>query len=216
MIETPEVKPNKKGKRVIIILLGFFLFLCIIVIFASNQSEKPTQPNSTTSAPHAFVPYSPPPPSSEPNPTPTPVVDEGRWSYNASYDQMRQITTVFATLESSSILNFDFPYNGGATPSIQLRKEGNGSSEAMLKIDKGQFMTSYDGTRIAAKGDNGPVQYFEGDESANGRSDILFIEPASRLIALLKKSAHVTLEAPFYEAGRIQMEFETTGLVWPP
>lgn len=205
------------SSRKIGIASGTLTLLVLIIVLTSNHNSTP----ETVALPETAAALPPPPPAvAVPNSDPassnaidlSPKAQDILWQYDDSYDQMRDRTTYYATLPSQTTLHFDWPYTN-VNPSIELRS-GNGT-DVMLKIDNGQFMTDYDGTAIAVKGDNNPIQHFTGMESDNGSTTVLFIEPASRFISLLKKSKHITVEAPFYEAGREQMEFDCTGLNWP-
>ncbi|MFI5201081.1 MAG: hypothetical protein ACHQNE_01680 [Candidatus Kapaibacterium sp.] len=135
------------------------------------------------------------------------------WRYSSDTDNMRNEVTEFAHVESDNELNFDFPYQGGSTGTLTLRRTGK-KVDVILDVSKGQFNTTPEGIKVSAKFDNLPVQRFTGYESNNGRTDVIGIEPTNRFIDLLKKSSHVIIEAPFYESGNQQLTFSSDSLKW--
>jgi hypothetical protein len=136
------------------------------------------------------------------------------WRYFDSKDEMRGESVQYAALESESLLEFQFPYNGGSTPSLTLRRRPKELS-VMLKIDKGQFSCSSVGTDfVVAKFDEGPLQSFKCIPAQDLTPNILFIEPEKKFIEALRKSKRLILEAKFFQAGSRQMTFKTEGLNW--
>lgn len=135
------------------------------------------------------------------------------WEYSESEDKMTGVIKKYAVNTSTNKLNFEFPYDGGSSATITLRKN-NKSLDVLLKISKGQFITSYSGGTIRVKfGESQPTK-FKYALPSDGSSDILFIEPANKFVNELKKSNNVIIEAEFYNEGLRQMEFNVTNLKW--
>jgi hypothetical protein len=149
------------------------------------------------------------------SPSPESATPGSSWSYSQDVDQMRNATTYYAQVTSDNELEFDFPYNGGATGKIVVRKSPVHGTDVMLQMTKGQFIcNSYSGDTIKAKFDNGPILRFGCGEPADATTGVLFIEGASKFIAALKSSKKVVLEAQFFQEGNRQLTFQTQGLEW--
>jgi hypothetical protein len=137
-------------------------------------------------------------------------IAQGNWSYSEDVDKMTNKTTKFAIIEATEKLNFDFPYQGGATASIQIRQKGK--IEIMFMVDKGQIISRYDGGSVKIKIDDLPAKTYSTSNPSDGSADIIFINNANRLLAELKNAKKMIIEVEFYQAGNRQIEFETQGL----
>lgn len=135
------------------------------------------------------------------------------WKYGEEVDPMTSATEYYAHLQSPSILDLKFPYDGGVTPSLTLRYKSH-QNRVYLSVDKGQFLTSSDGGEIKVKFDDGKPQIFECSEPNDGSSNTLFINEESRFIAKLKHSKSLMIQAIFYNNGSQTMEFGTQLLKW--
>lgn len=118
---------------------------------------------------------------------------------------------IFYTVDANEKVHFDFPYEGGSTGRLIVRKK-NGELGAMFAIDKGQIDTDYDGTYIRIKfDDEQPIKWSMG-QAADGSSDILFFNNESKFVNKLKNSKKVVVEVPFFQNGNKQFTFNTQGL----
>lgn len=136
------------------------------------------------------------------------------WDYDSTYDEMRNITTHFARTWSVNKIQTDRYSSELSAVEMNLRKRGKGSPDVYLNIPGGQFLTSVEGTSISVKFDNNPIQHFDGEEPDDGSSNVMFVDPTSKFISMLRKAKNVTIEAPFFEAGRQQFQFNVEGLIW--
>ncbi|MVN90445.1 hypothetical protein [Mucilaginibacter aquatilis] len=142
-----------------------------------------------------------------------PAENTSKWTYKEEEDKMTSKKKYFADIEANNELNFDFPYDGGSTGSIMIRKK-NGETDVMLSISKGQFNTGVDGTSITVRFDDDKPVTFECSEASDNSSDLLFINNTKKFISRLKKSKKMNVQAEFYESGLQIMEFTTAGFVW--
>lgn len=144
----------------------------------------------------------------------TPLPPTSKWIYEGKFDSMRGAMTRFADLQSENELDFAFPYSGGAHVFIHLQDRA-GQIGAMLVVEKGQFICNSlaEGT-VAAKFDDGAIQHFTCAGTADGRTNVIFIHPAKRFVAALRKSHSALIEAQFFQEGSRQIDFETAGLKW--
>ena len=81
-----------------------------------------------------------------------------RLGYSDSKDEMRGETIHYAELKSQTTLYFDFPYDGGLTPSLVLRPRPS-ETVAMLRISRSNLTCDgYMRTTIVVKFDDGPIE----------------------------------------------------------
>jgi len=143
-----------------------------------------------------------------------PSVKEPQWIYETQEDKINDSKIYFAHVDANELLDFKFPYDGGVTASILLRKWNN-KTEAMLTITKGQFMpNTMENHRIKVKFDNEKAESYLYTDPSDGSSTIAFISNAKKFISKLKNSKVVIVECEFFEEGTRTMEFKTDGLKW--
>lgn len=144
-----------------------------------------------------------------------PAKPASRWQYSESKDEMRGTTTRFAEVTSDNETQFDFPYHGGSTLTLQVRRRPEDGLNILASISKGQFLcNSFTNTTVAVKFDDGPIQRYRCTDTSSHDSDVIFISPPAKFLAALRKSKKVTIEPEFFQAGRRQFSFTTAGLEW--
>ena len=193
-------------------LLAIFLGLPILgAIFGiGTLSPSPTQNASqqkvSPAETGATAPVTPGP-STANRPPPS------KWTYSDDVDRMRGTKSHFASIASETELQFGFPYDGGKA-TLTIRQRPTDGLNAFLQI-KAQFLCNqFNNETVAAKFDNLPIENYSCSEPSDGSTGFLFIRGASRFVSHLKKAKILTLEAPFYQYGRRQMQFDVSGLVW--
>jgi hypothetical protein len=132
------------------------------------------------------------------------------WSYTSDVDKMTSQEISFATCESINTADFKFPYDGGSSFQLTIRKESN-KRYVTLSVSKGQFVGNYN-SNIRVKFDNNKVENYNYVEPNDGSSDVIFINNESKFINKLKKATILKIEAEFYQEGRIVIEFNVAGL----
>ena len=208
--------PNCGGKikhnsPILNIIIGIIL---ISLVWAMAKSCSGEQPANNTAAQNVVASN----PGSNNVASKEPVADQpiatANWEYNSDTDKMRGTTTNFADNPSLNSANFQFPYNGESHLHILLRHSSDGN-DVIFTIDKGQFHCKYDGCEISVKFDNEPIKSYSVGEADSGKTDVLFLSTGeAAFINKLKKSKKVMIEAPFFNEGRQQFEFNTIGLDW--
>jgi hypothetical protein len=127
---------------------------------------------------------------------------------------MRGETTDYAEVTSDNELDFAFPYAGGSSGILMLRRRSR-LTDVMLKIDKGQFICNpITGARIEARFDEGPIRRLRCSEPRDGSANLLFLAPEAALVAELRAAHRLTIEAEFYREGSQQLNFTVEGLKW--
>ena len=131
------------------------------------------------------------------------------WSYENEVDEMDGSTTKRAIIESSNEVEFDFPYQGGSTLGICVRKTKKYGSEVLISISNGQFLSNdYNGTNyVTVRFDNNAPVKFLTTEPADYSSDVLFLENSKKFIKLAKNAKTIKIEAPFFNEGSYVFTF---------
>lgn len=138
------------------------------------------------------------------------------WRQSSSPDKMGRGTIKMAQRDSLTLLNFGFPYAGPQQAVLTLRIHPAHGKDVMLMITRGQFIVSPFGTKINVRFDEGKLMKFLVRGSASYDSTIVYIDDYKRFIAHLKKSQKLKIEALFYQEGNQTIEFDVSGLKWPP
>jgi len=146
------------------------------------------------------------------SPIPAPVgkVKEA-WHYYSTQDDMTSKTVRFADLQSENLVNFDFPYQGEQCATLQIRRHPRYGNDVILSIQRGQFLTRYDGTKVLVRFDDHAPVSFTAFEPADHDSKVIFINGFARFITSMKKAKEVRIEAPFYREGTRVFEFNVDG-----
>lgn len=141
--------------------------------------------------------------------------DTSGWSYNADTDQLRGKAIYYASADSENSVDFDFPYSGGSTLTMTVRRHPKYGDDVYFRISKGQFVCGVESCEGTINYGNGP-QSISLTEPADNSSDMVFASNGSSVINHLKKAKRVIIELPFFQEGNRQFSFETKGLNWPP
>lgn len=152
-------------------------------------------------------------PAASPSEAAASVAPPSLWVYDTSNDKMRGTTTNVAFVESTDHPEFAFPYAGGSTVGLMLRKAGKGE-DVMMTVDKGQFICNPLDGAIPVKFDDSPIQQFQCANSSDGNTSRVFLVPAKRFITQVRKARRVIAEPEFFQAGTHQITFMTDGLKW--
>jgi hypothetical protein len=159
--------------------------------------------------------------------TPVPHVDFSaaptKWAYSEYQDEMGRGTTKLAQIVSSNTVRFAFPYQGETHAALQLRKSpkygrapGAGLQDVMVRVERGQFVSSYTKSFVTVRFDDGELWKFAIGEPEDGATGLLFMRPvdAESFIDELRKAKRLKIEADFYQEGARVFEFDVGGLDW--
>jgi hypothetical protein len=126
---------------------------------------------------------------------------------------MTSKVTQWACLDSEDRLQFGFPYSGGTTGTICLRK--GPQLDAYFKIDKGQIVCRVDGCEATLRVDGGQPFTMSGTESSDGDSRFMFFDSPSRILALAKKAKEIRVETLYFQEGSKTLTFEPSQTLDP-
>jgi len=135
------------------------------------------------------------------------------WKYDIDEDKMRGTKELYAGVESSNTLDLGFPYNDSKLTIIvrKIDKETN----VILKV-KGQFACNHYSEKciISVKSDDNAIVKYEFIKAEHAMMDTVFIDKEKDFIDMLKKSNKLIVEVPLFNKGRVQYEFNSSGLKW--
>ena len=93
--------------------------------------------------------------------TPVPHVDSSagptKWTYSEHQDKMGRGTTKVAQVVSSNTVHFGFPYQGETNAALQLRNSPKYGQDVMLRVERGQFVSSHTRDFITVRFDDGEL-----------------------------------------------------------
>ena len=136
-----------------------------------------------------------------------------QWKYKSYEDKMRRSITQIAEIKSTNKANLDFPYKGGSTLELNLRKRESEEDDVFVSIDRGQI-PCFNICRVFTKFDNDEVVEWGGSGAESGRSDLIFIGKSQEFIERLKSAKKLIIEIQIYNHGRFQFNFNVSGLKW--
>ena len=146
-----------------------------------------------------------------------------KWVYSEHQDEMGRGTTKLAQVVSSNTVRFGFPYEGETHAALQLRKSpqygrapGAGLYDVMVRVERGQFVSSYTKNFVTVRFDDGELWKFDIVEPEDGATGLLFMRPVDgeSFIGELRKAKSLKIEADFYQEGPRVFEFDVRGLDW--
>lgn len=136
------------------------------------------------------------------------------WTYQTDTDELTGKPVRIARVRSENQVEFDFPYQEPQRATLWLRKHPKHGNNVIFQIERGQLMCDYDGCNVSVRFDDGPVQQFTANESADNDSTVLFISNYSRFVKAVAGAKQVRMAATVYQEGAPTFVFNTEGLEW--
>lgn len=136
----------------------------------------------------------------------------GTWAYEKTVDQTGNIVYK-ASVTSSNLLQFAYPYTGGSTATLVIR-EKDGSPQVYIEVANGQFNRSFQNGSARIRFDAKPPVTYPLSAAANGRANIVFFDAERKLISQIKAAENMTVQVVFDGQPVRQIQFRTAGLRW--
>ena len=150
--------------------------------------------------------------ANKPKPDSHTTTRPGMWMYEKAIDKMGN-TVHKASITSSSLLQFEFPYAGGSMATLTIRG-GKSSSHAYIDVSKGQFNRSFQNGTARVRFDGKPAITYLLSAAANGRANVVFFNAERRLIDQIKAAKNMAVQVRFDGQPVRQIEFRTADLKW--
>ncbi|WP_297334539.1 hypothetical protein [Flavobacterium sp.] len=192
------------GKKVLkYVGIGFAGLIVISAIMTAGGDEAEAAPATETPAVET------------PAAANAPVVPASKWNYSDEKDKMSGETKYFAFIDADQLLNFEFPYDGGSTASLQIRNEEK-STDVMFLISKGQIVTgnAIDGGTTRVKFDDEKPMMVNVSYPSDHSTDVIFLSPTKKIVDKMKTAKKFLIEVEFYDEGIRQIEFDVDKLEW--
>jgi len=135
------------------------------------------------------------------------------WQYSETKDEMTEKVTSTAYIESRDVASLKFPYEGGTTMRLWIRKK-DGVQDAYIVTTNGQIHDDFDNKTLSIRfDDDKPIDYTV-LESADANPEYRFIASANKFIDRLKTAKKVKIQVQFYNNGSHTYSFDVSGLKW--
>lgn len=196
-----------------VVSFGWMLSVIIVALARTPSQTSPTEQVSRDSnSPNSASPAAANGQSSAGSqPSEAAKVMKSNWSYDEATDQMRGITTKYATTQSDEGFPSIFGF-GHKSTTLAVHKEKHGY-QVELQNDNLQFTcNNFSDTYVSVKFDTGPIQRYGCTDSVGNKFGVAFVIPGSRFVQKLRTSKKVVVEAEIYQKGNVQMTFEVDGL----
>ena len=188
-------------------------FLALLTLFSCSGKEKATQTNATELAKAIPTTEPSPPVAALPEKSaPTTKAEAGIWRYEKTVDKAGR-TVYKASTVSPNLLEFSFPYAGGSTATLTIRKRDS-SIHVYIQVSKGQFNRSFQGGKARVLFDQNPPIASSFSAAENGSANIIFFDSEQALITKIKAAKKMTVDVDFEGQGKRQIEFQTADLTW--
>lgn len=176
-----------------ILALAVLLTACGAGSSNSNNSEA----SATISPKSNSVPA--PNATSEPQPS---------WIYGITQGDAFHKAQSYASLNSTNLLNFQFPYDGPQHANLTIMGD-----TIIISIEKGQFDCddNGDGCLVLAMFDGGPVQQLTATLPKDGSDSMVFIYDDDNFIKRLAHAKKLNLDVGFYQEGEQELDFNVSG-----
>jgi hypothetical protein len=189
--------------------------LSFLALFSCSTKEKSTQSAATDTVRAATATASgelPREVATKPGSTNQVPANAGKWQYDRTTDQTNN-PVYKASIIASNLLEFPFPYEGGSSATLTIRKRSSGTN-VYLEVSKGQFNRSFQGGNARIRFDNKPAIPYAFSAAENGRANIIFFDSEQKLINQLKTAKETVIDVGFNGQGTREIKFRTAGLDW--
>lgn len=194
--------------KVVLAILGFFVFASIVGTCSSNSSTSPSSPVADTTSETAT---SVQPSAAPPAAPPAPVVG-AQWSYRQDADPMGKSSAYYAQVSSSNTVSFSAPYDGPQYGTLTLRTHPRHGKDIILSIEKGQFLCrSYEDCNVLVRFDDQKAVTYSAVGASDGSSETIFLRNYPRFVSSMSKAKRVRIAAEIYQEASPVFEFDVSG-----
>lgn len=134
------------------------------------------------------------------------------WIYRDQESAMAKGKELYASLRSANEFELKPPYAGRQRAVITLRHLPSDGDNALLEIQRGQFVCSFPSCAVQVRFDDGPAKTFKGSVPADYSHTALFLEPHAQLMQSIKTAKLMRVQAEIYQEGAPVLEFNVAGL----
>jgi hypothetical protein len=136
------------------------------------------------------------------------------WEYQESTDELTRQRSKSAMVNSTNVLEFEFPYSGKQRGQLTVRTHPRYGQDVIISVTKGQFLCGVESCLINVRFDEGNIQQYAVSEPDDHSTTSLFIQNRAQFLANVRRSKTVRIEAQFFQSGTRVLEFAVDGLKW--
>ena len=142
----------------------------------------------------------------------TPAAVGAQWKYYSSQDEMGRGVARQASVNSTNMLEFRFPYANPQHATLLLRTHPRYGKNVILQIEHGQFLcTSYMGCTVLVRFDEGAATKYSAVGPSDNSTDAIFIQNYQSFVSRMLKAQRVRIQAEFYQEGAPTLDFDVSG-----
>lgn len=141
------------------------------------------------------------------------IAPKENWTYGENMNELHDSLTKYVSTTSTNLAYFDFPYDGGSTLDLNVRKNHKGY-DVFIRISKGQIMCGWHSCEVPFRFDDGEIMSITMSESDSHAATILFVtlDPTvNKIINKLKTSKKLIISPKFYQHGTENFVFNIEG-----
>lgn len=139
--------------------------------------------------------------------------EKSSWEYSKDLDKISGKMTSSASSDSLNSHQLNFPYAGGTTGSLIIRKHPRYGNDVIFSINKGQILCGIHECTVTIKFDNRPPKTYTAVPPSDHSSTYLFIKPTAKLKKEISQAQSVTIEVEFYQSGSRTFEFKVENIL---
>jgi len=144
-----------------------------------------------------------------------PASGHAEWEFTSQTDRMGGAASRIAMVHSTNEIDLKPPHQGAQHATLGLRY-GRDGMEAVLMLDKGQFLCDNEVCSLKVRFDDARPRRYGANLPDDGSHGALFIQKTSRFVGTLRKAQRVQIEAEILNNGSKMLEFDVSGLGdWP-
>lgn len=208
ILDDPKVSSSDK-KKISIAMAAVVIALIVLVIGTYNSGNRGPSNNYLAADSDTLAEESVDTLAGADSDTPGEGIETG-WERTVKTDPMNDSKSIFVTINSDNSNNVGGPY-GEVTVQLMVRKMKKYGTDVIIQSSDGQIYGSeYNNDNyVTIRFDSGSPMRFYFDEAADGSSDYIFLRKRSTFIEKAKKAKKITVEIPYYQAGRQIFYFTT-------
>lgn len=135
-----------------------------------------------------------------------------QWTYRSSEDEMTSKKWFDATVRSTNIHEFEFPYHRPQRARLTLRDHPRYGKDVIFAIERGQLQcSSYSGCDVMVRFGDAPARRYSANEPADNSSELLFISNSADFRRRMQAVDVVRITAGIYKQGSPIWEFDVSG-----
>ena len=133
------------------------------------------------------------------------------WDVRESQDEMTGKKLVSASVDSTNVANFGWPYQGDTRGWLMVRKHPRFGQDVLFGIENGQIVCRASGCNVLVRFDDRPPVKFGAVGPEDHDPKMIFFTNTKKFVAELRKAKRVRVAVTVHREGEPMFEFDTSG-----